>query len=262
MPLDIDRFAHLESSIQRWDPRVKIASLGLFVFCVAVLKTLPVALMALAAAIVFLRITGIPFDFIAGSLKWVLLFLVPFFGIMPFTYPGPPAFTVLGLDFAWEGLRLGALIVIKAVAIVLTSYAIFGSARFDLSMIALQRLKCPTVFVQMLLFTYRYIFVLIEEMRRMTTAMRVRGFVMGTNLYTLKVIGNFVGSLLVRSLDRTERVYQAMLSKGYEGQFHTLVEFRTRNRDFAKAALVIGAAVALVAIDLEGFFRTAVAGWY
>lgn len=262
MPLDIDRFAHLDSSIQRWDPRVKIASLGIFVFCVAVLKTLPVALLALAAAIVFVRITGLPFDFVVGGLKWVLLFLIPFFGIMPFTYPGPPAFSVLGMDFAWEGARLATLIVTKAVAIVLTAYAIFGSARFDVSMIALQRLKCPTVFVQMLLFTYRYIFVLIEEMRRMSTAMRVRGFVMGTNLYTLKVVGNFVGSLLVRSFERTERVYKAMLSKGYEGEFHTLVEFKTKNTDFAKAALVLGAAAVLVALDLEGLFHTAVAGWY
>jgi len=262
MPLDIDRFAHLDSAIQRWDPRVKIASLGVFVFCVAVLKTLPVAVLALLAAMVFLRITGLPLDFIVGGLKWVLLFLIPFFGIMPFSYPGPPAFEVLGLGFAWEGARLACLIVIKAVAIVMTAYAIFGSARFDVSMIALQRLKCPTIIVQMLLFTYRYIFVLIEEMRRMTTAMRVRGFVMGTNLYTLKVVGHFVGSLLVRSFERTERVYKAMLSKGYEGQFHTLVEFRTKNTDFAKAALVLGAAAFLVAVDLEGFFHTAVAGWY
>ena len=92
--------------------------------------------------------------------------------------------------------------------------------------------------------------------------MRVRGFVMGTNLYTLKVVGNFVGSLLVRSFERTERVYKAMLSKGYQGEFHSLVEFKARNKDFVKGALVIGVAVALVAADVAGVFPPAVAAWY
>lgn len=262
MPLDIDRYAHLESSIQRWDPRVKLVSMGLFVFGVATLKTLPVALAALVAGLAFVRITGIPIGFVWDALKWVLLFLVPFAGIMPFTYPGDPAFDLLGLGFSLAGLRLGLLIIVKALAIVLTSYAVFGSARFDVSMIALQRLRFPSILVQMLLFTYRYIFVLIEEVRRMTTAMRVRGFVMGTNLYTLKVLGNFIGSLLVRSFERTDRVYKAMLSKGYDGQFRTLVEFKAKDLDFAKAALVIGTVVTLLATDYEGFFRTAVAGWY
>lgn len=262
MPLDIDRFAHVDSSIQRWDPRVKIFSLGVFVFAVALLKTLPMALLALLAAMGFLRITGLPLAFIAGGLKWVLLFLVPFFGILPFSYPGQAAFHVLGLPFAFEGLRLATLIVTKAVAIVLTAYAIFGSARFDVSMIALQRLKCPSIIVQMLLFTYRYIFVFLEEMRRMSTAMRVRGFVMGTNLYTLKVVGNFVGSLLVRSFERTERVYKAMLSKGYQGEFHSLVTFGAAGKDFVKAALVLGVAATLLAADLAGPFAPAVAAWY
>jgi cobalt/nickel transport system permease protein len=262
MPLDIDRYAHLDSAIQRWDPRVKLVSMGLFVFGVATVKALPVAVVALAAGIGFVGITGMPIAFVWGALQWVLLFLIPFAGIMPLTYPGDPAFHVLGIGFSMAGLRLGLLIIIKAVAIVLTTYAVFGSARFDVSMIALQRLKVPSILVQMLLFTYRYIFVLIEEMRRMTTAMRVRGFVMGTNLYTLKVIGNFIGSLLVRSFERTDRVYKAMLSKGYDGTFHTLVEFRVRDTDFAKAALVVGTVVTLLAIDYEGFFKTAVAGWY
>ena len=169
---------------------------------------------------------------------------------------------LLGLPFSWEGMRLAVLIITKAVAIVLTSYAVFGSARFDISMLAMQRLKCPSVLVQMLLFSYRYIFVFMEEMARMSTAMRVRGFVMGTNLYTLRVVGNFVGSLLVRSFERTERVYKAMLSKGYQGQLHTLVVFRSRPKDFFKAALVLAVAVLLLAGDFTGTFPEARQGWY
>ncbi|MDH5526973.1 MAG: cobalt ECF transporter T component CbiQ [Nitrospirota bacterium] len=262
MALDIDRYAHVESSVQRWDPRFKIFSLGILILCISLLKTLPMAAAALAIAALMLVVTGLPYHFISHGLNWVILFLLPFFLVMPFTYPGETSIHILGLGFALEGLRLASLIFIKAVAIVMTSYAIFGSARFDVSMIALQRLKCPTALVQMLLFTYRYIFVFMEEMKRMNTAMRVRGFVLRSNLYTLKVLGNFIGSLLVRSFERTERVYKAMLSKGYNGQFHTLVTFSAGAKDLVKAVLVIALAAGLVAGDLGGWFTQAAEGWY
>lgn len=262
MPLDIDRFAHLETSIHRWDPRIKILSLGIFLFGVAALKSIPLVLIALITAIIFLKITYIPLHFIISGIKWVVFFLAPFFVIMPFSYPGEAAFYIWRFPFAWEGLRIAALIFIKAIAIVLTTYAIFGSARFDISMIALQRLRCPKIIVQMLLFTYRYIFVFIEEMKRMDTAMRCRGFIMKTNMETLRVMGNFVGTLLVRSFERTSRVYKAMLSKGYQGEFHTMMVFNAGIKDFIKAALVLMVIGAIIAGELSGLFNQAADGWY
>src|SRR4030065_721917 len=104
-------------------------------------------------------------------------------------------------------------------------YTAFGSARFHHSMYALQKLRCPTLLINMLLFSYRYVFVLLEEMRRMYDAMLARGFQPGTNRRTLTVLGHYVGCLLLRSLERTDRVYNAMLSKGLTGEFHCLVTF-------------------------------------
>src|SRR3569623_1623500 len=124
MPLDIDRYAHVTSSLQRWDARVKIATLGLLVLSVALI-------------------------------------------IMPLSFPGAATVHVLGMPFAWEGFRLALVIMLKAIAIVMIAYTMFGSSRFDVSMIALQRLKCPKAVVQMLLFTYRYVFVFLAEMQRM-----------------------------------------------------------------------------------------------
>ena len=239
MPLDIDRFAHLASPLQRWDPRLKIFSLGLFILGVALIKAIPLSGMALMVALTLVWMAGLPAHFVAGGVKWVLFFMLPFFIIMPLSYPGEPALRLLGLPFAWEGLRLAVLITLKAMAIVLTAYAIFGSSRFDISMLALQRLKCPKIIVQMLLFAYRYVFVFLAEMQRMDTAMSARGFVKKADGQTLRVIGNFVGTLLVRSFERTERIYKAMLSKGYQGEFLTLVSFEAQGKDWLKAALVL-----------------------
>lgn len=262
MPFDIDRFSHVESTIQRWDPRIKILSLGFFIFVVALLKTIPVAVVSLFIALIIIKITNIPFHFVANSIKWVIILLAPFFLILPFSYPGEAAFYLIGLPFAWEGLRLSVLIFIKALTIVLTTDAIFGSSRFDISMIAMQRLKCPKILVQMILFTYRYTFVFIDEVKRMEKAMRSKGFVMKANMYTLHTMGNFIGSLLIRSFERTSRVYSAMLSKGYQGELHTLVSFKANGGDFVKAFLAVILTFAVLAADMLEVFHTAIKGWY
>lgn len=262
MALDIDRYAHVESSWQRWDPRIKIASVGIYIFVVALLNSIPLAITAFVISMVMLSRAQLPYEFVKGGVTFVSIFLLPLIFIMPLTYPGEAAFHLLGIPFAWEGLRLSVIIVIKALAIVITAYAIFGSSRFDVSMIALQRLKCPKIIVQMLLFTYRYIFVLISEMRRMDTAMSARGFVKKFDMNTLKTMGNFVGTLLVRSFERTERIYKAMLSKGYQGEFHTMVVFSSEAKDFVKATLVIAIAIGLLASDLYGPFPKAELGWF
>ncbi len=262
MPLDIDRFAHLASPIQRWDPRFKIASLGMLALAIAMIKTVPVAFLALLLALIVMVVSALPMHFIRHGLSFVLFFLIPFFLIMPLTYPGEASFHVLGLPFSWDGLRLATLIFVKAIAIVLTTFVIFGSSRFDISMISLQYLKCPTVVVQMLLFTYRYTFVFLEEMRRMQTSMRARGFVPKTDRNTLKIYGNFVGTLLVRSFERTERVYKAMLSKGYQGEFHTLVTFASDRRDYYKAVVIFALMVAMIWLDWSGQFAPALEAWY
>lgn len=262
MPLDIDRHAHIASPIQRWDPRLKIFSLLVFVFGVALLKTLPAALCALVVAALVLRTASLPFHFVSHGMEAAGLFLLPFFLIMPFSYPGESAFHVLGMGFSWEGLRFATLIFTKAMTIILGSFIMFGTARFDVSMIALQRLRCPSVLVQMVLFTYRYVYVFMEEMKTLNVAMRARGFVPRTNMRTFTILGGYVGTLLVRSFERTERVYKAMLSKGYNGTFPTMVEFSWDGRDFAKAGLMLAVAAGLLAMDMAGPFHTAIQAWY
>lgn len=262
MPLDIDRFAHISSPLQRWDPRLKISSLGIFVICVAMLKTLPLAFVALIIAMLLMKSSNLPRHFVMHGMEGVIIFLLPFFLIMPFTYPGEHNAHFLGLPFAWEGLRFATLIFVKATAIVLTSFAIFGSSRFDVSMIALQHLRCPKILTQMLLFTYRYTYTFLDEMKRMRVSMSVRGFIPRSNGYTLRTFGNFIGTLLVRSFERTERVYKAMLSKGYQGEFHTLVRFKTDYQDWLKATFAVLLAAGLLTVDIGGVFNPVEAGWY
>ncbi len=89
--------------------------------------------------------------------------------------------------------------------------------------------------MQIFFFAWRYLHVLEEEHRRMVNALKVRGFEPATNLHTYRTYAYLVGLLFVRGYDRGERVYKAMLCRGFDGTFWLLHHFRLQPRDIALA---------------------------
>ena len=77
---------------------------------------------------------------------------------------------------------------------------------------------------------YRYIFVLVDEILRMKQARDSRNFG-GNRLWQLRTIGNMIGTLFIRSYERGERVYAAMLARGYVGRTRTLNRLNFRLAD-------------------------------
>jgi len=236
---EIDRFAHLDSPLHRLDPRVKIAVFTCFLVAVALTRDLPGAVLSLGLALVWLFLSRIPVSFTLRRLKAVVLFLLPFLVLLPLTHPA-----------GWQqGLARGAVVFIKGLAMVLTVIPMFGTTPFNVSMKALTRLRVPQRLVTMILFTYRYLFVFAEEIRTMQQALRARGFKPGSNRRTLFSLGNLVGLMVVRAFERTERIYQAMMARGFKEKFGTLAEFSWGWPDALKGGLIMLAAAALVGVD-------------
>ncbi len=236
---DIDKYAHLTSPIHRWDPRVKIAFMGISIFTIATLNQLPAIGISFAFCLSLVLISRLPLSFVTKRLLPVTIFLLPFFIIIPLTMPGETTVKVLAFSFNLDGLTIAARVYFKALSIVMLIIIMMGTAPFSDSLKAMERLKMPAMIVQMILFTYRYIFVFLLELRRMNTGMSSRNFVKKTNLHTVKTMGNFVGVLLVRSFEKAEKIYQAMLSRGYDGTLKTFFEYEIVARDYVKGSLVM-----------------------
>lgn len=84
----------------------------------------------------------------------------------------------------------------------------------------LERLGLPQLFVTQLLFLYRYLFVVADEGSRMVRSVRLRSA--GPEALSLRVYGSLVGHLLLRSLDRADRVHRAMVARGFDGEVRTM----------------------------------------
>ena len=229
----IDRYFDGRSLIHRWDPRVKLLSLGIFCFSTVFLPDIRLSLLSLAFSLSLLFISRVRIRALLGYIKWVLIFMLFFFLTMPFTVEGQKIFSVFGFSFTLEGLELAILISTRALAVILIFFLILSSTRFEDIIKALYSLRFPNKLVQIIMFSYRYIFVLMDEARRTWDSMRVRGFNMGffPRLGALKSLGFALGMLFIRSYERSERVLRAMVSRGYTGRVETLNDFELKKRD-------------------------------
>lgn len=108
----------------------------------------------------------------------------------------------------------------------------------------------PAGLIHVGLLTYRYFFLLQQEWRRLRLAMRVRGFRPRLQLHSYRTLGQAVGTLLVRSADRAERVGQALRCRGFDGRFRSLHRTPSQLRDRLFFLLVTAATLAVVTWDL------------
>jgi cobalt/nickel transport system permease protein len=113
-------------------------------------------------------------------------------------------------------------IVVRAVVAFLAALWLVSTTPFDRLLAAFCRLGMPRVFAALLAFVYRYVFVLFDELARMRTAQRARTFGRrpGRTRWTSAI--QLVGTVLIRAIDRAERIHGAMSSRGWTGNFTTL----------------------------------------
>ncbi len=103
---------------------------------------------------------------------------------------------------------------------------------------ALSELRVPPLLVAIMVSMYRYINVLIRETQAMQRAATSRNF-RGKDQWQRLVIGNMIGSLFVRTYDRGDRIYQAMLARGYQGIAKPEISPKITSKDKWAIALAI-----------------------
>jgi len=243
------------SPLHRWDVRCKIVTIFVYCFMITAIKQMAPALVAIGLACLVLVVARVSMAKVLMRLLAIVGFITMFLLVMPFTVPlhaGDTAIVFGGLNwlhFSLRGFVLAATIAAKAVAITLLMEPLLATAPLPVTLQGLSRLGVPDMAGQMVLLSYRYLNVFRHEARRMSTGMQVRGFRKRTGMATVQAMANFLGMLFVRSFERTERVFDAMRARGYNGRFTEQVELRLRTVDLVGAGLWLIAGVALLVYD-------------
>ena len=222
------------------DPRLRIVVAVAFATVVAVANRFDVLAAALGVAMIGAVIGRLgPRTVLRRLIPFNAFVLLLFVLVPPFT-GGAALFSLGPINYSQEGFVLAARIALKGNAIVLTMVVLLGGLSVVTLGHALDHLRVPNKLVHLLLFTVRYFDVLEHEYSRLAAAMKMRGFRPKANWHTYRTYGHLLGMLLVRGLERSERIVAAMKCRGFRGRFYLLDHF-----SFSAADVWFGAAAAL-----------------
>ena len=245
-----DRYHETESFLHRLDPRVKVVITVAFILSNALLPD--GAWLAFGFSWLFLLLAnqlsnlGIGFTFKRSliALPFALIAVT-----ILFSMPGNPLSTFRLLMWNFTITDMGLLrfvsILIRSWLSVQMAILLVATARFPDIIHALEHLKVPLILTTIIAFLYRYLFVLADEVFRLMRARESRAAAApgkragGSVAWRAGVAGHMAGQLFLRSYERSDRVYNAMLARGYSGHFETINPHELRRRDYLTAALAL-----------------------
>ena len=250
-----DRYQDGQSLIHRLDPRVKVCVTFLFILSNLILPDGAWIGFGLSWGVVLLgsttsslgasyplkrSIIALPFALAAAS----VLFSLPGQALVKFEI-GP-----LQLAVTEAGLLRFTSILVRSWLSVQMAVLLVATTQFPDLLHALRHLHVPAVLVSIISFMYRYLSVLSDEALRLLRAREARsaaalGHVKGggTLAWRARVAGSMAGQLFLRSYERSERIYNAMVARGYTGTLLTLKPHVMKDRDWA--ALVVALLILL-----------------
>lgn len=244
-----EQFASGDSFVHGLDPRIRLTTAFIYAVVVALSNRFPAILSALSVSLVLIALARLPWRKVLHRLMAVNGLIVFLWIFLPFTYEGETWFTLGPLQATREGVVFALQITIKCNAILLALIALLATIPIVTLGHAMGTLRVPDKLIQLFLFTYRYVHVIFQEYDRLRNAMRARGFVPRTNTHTYRSYAYLVGMLLVRSHDRAERIYQAMLCRGFRGKYHTLSRFSVTSVDVAYGMAMMSVILTMVLIQ-------------
>lgn len=255
-----DQYRDRPSLIHKLDPRVKVVATFSYILVVSLT---PVGkwesfCFFLALILVAAWLTSLGLFFAARRSFLVLPFVLASIAVC-FTTPGTILFTIPGIGWSVSepGLIRFLTILTRSWLAMQAAILLTVTTRFFDLLWAMGALRFPNLLIATIGFMYRYLFVIVDEARRMMQARAARSVEVpgGANpsiRWRGRVAGMMVGSLFLRALDRSERVYVAMLSRGYDGNIHTLTHFTMKIVDWGVLALMMLILAMPLIIELIG----------
>ncbi len=244
MKFILDQHAHLNSPIHRWDPRFKMIGFILLIFTFSFISQLYLLPAMVLVTFTILWISKLPWSFVLNRLRYPSFFVAVVIILLPFISGDSVLFEIGPVDIKEEGIESALLIAVRFISILVLGIILFGTAPLLTSIRAMRSLGLPSILADMTLLTFRYLFEIGNYLHQMETALRLRGF--NARRFSPRGFGTLAwlgGSILVRSYERSEWVYKAMIMRGY-GQKTDISESHFKAGPYDISGLVILALIA------------------
>ena len=230
----LELLAEKNTLIHRLDPRVKVLTTILFIIYVVSFNKYEVArlLPFFLFPAVLIGLADLPFGYLLRKIILVSPFVL-FIGIFNPFLDQEIMLQIGSLQVSGGWLSLISIL-LRFVLTVGAALLLIATTGFPAICMALEKLGAPKIFSVQLLMLYRYLFVLIEESIRTVRAYTLRSFSRKKLRY--HIFKQLLGNLLLRTLDRAQRIHMAMLSRAFTGEIKIARHFSFGATEFFSLA--------------------------
>ena len=260
----LDPYQPNASPVHRTEASTKLAAVFAFLIILNLTPILawPAFVADLVALVAVARMARLSFGSVARRSMLAAPFVLMAAAGMPFVQQGEPLFAIPVFSWRLTVTDVGLLrllnVVCKSWLSVLAVILLSLTTHFIEIVKAMHKLGVPRVLAAVIMLMYRYIYVLVGEATRLVRAREARtAGVIGERksrsiVWRAQVTGHMIGTLFLRTYERSERIYGAMLARGYAGEMRTLrpPALTPLHALTAGAALVALAIVAVVAASI------------
>lgn len=226
----LELYQEKKSPIHTIHARVKIIFTLVFILALNLspVNAWPAYILFFSILVSLILISQIGLGFV---LKRALLALPFVLSAIPLIFWGPqPLNQIRLLDSLYvsispAGVERCISITIKAWLSVQMAVLLTATSSFSDLISGFRQLHVPAILISIIELMWRYLFVIVDEVNRLIRARNSRSSKLdmhthsgGSVFWRAGVTGNMAGSLFLRSIERSERVYAAMLSRGYTGE--------------------------------------------
>jgi cobalt/nickel transport system permease protein len=238
------------SRVHRLDPRAKIVGL-LSVTVVAVsapLELWPVYAVCAAVLCAYAAAARVRPRDLWRRMRVVLPFVLVLGALVPFVREGGATYDLWLLTAHAAGIEVCLAVSAKAIIGTFSAALLGTTTTFPQVLRGLEALRVPRLFVLIAAFMYRYLFVIVEEVGRMRSALVSRGY-RPRHALQAGPMGRMATAMFLRTYSRGERVYHAMLARGYNGTMPQLSPLAFGRAD---ALFVAGVLALILSVRIAG----------
>lgn len=229
-----------EGWIHRWEPRTKLVTGIIMTFLLVSLRTPRLLIYLYLGMTGLLTSMGFSVKILVKRTIYVFPFLI--FMAIPLLVGG-------GIPPSDERVTLVLLLTFKSLTSLYIMFMIFSSQPIIELLNGLAYMKLPKLFISIVFLSWRYVFLLGEKLSNMYKALIARLFKPNVRKSSLKIYGQVMGGMLIKSIDTSDKVYIAMVSRGFDGTIPTSQPKEIKSMDIVKSVLMISSVLLLILIE-------------
>lgn len=204
----IDELGDKYTMIHKIDSSIKIIVTIIYVIKVLSIKQFIISdiISIVLYPLILFKFGKVPVKFI---LKKVLFILPLILGLSVIN---------LIIDFSYSEIYFSVLLLFKCIFTLIGALLLMVTTGINNLAFGLKKLKIPNILIMQILMLHRYIILMMEECYRVKSAYELR--TLGEKSMTMKDYGRIIGQMLLKTIDRSEKVYEAMKLRGFDGDLY------------------------------------------